>query len=302
MFTFDATPLTFVGLLVMFAWCTVWCTWELTRARTTSQRISGALHLLMAAVMLLMVPGALWRPLTSVIGTPALTLVFALATAWFVGLAVEGWREAGRRGAAHPAAHAAMFAAMTWHLAAMAIMGAHMSAGAAARGGMSGHGQMSGPAGTAGQGGMSMAEWRAAESQPGGVMWLIALIGVPFMAYLLVAGIAALVRVAQPRAAANDACPCGADCRCGPSCACATAHPALPEGARLLAVIGAGAGASEPIGWAAPAVHLCRVESPVGSPGYRLAALSDAGMNLGMFWMSTGLMTALLPFFRHLAF
>ncbi|MDO5498475.1 MAG: DUF5134 domain-containing protein [Propionibacteriaceae bacterium] len=37
-----------------------------------------------------------------------------------------------------------------------------------------------------------------------------------------------------------------------------------------------------------------------GNP--RLAAAADFAMNFGMFWMSTGLMVALLPFFAHLSF
>ena len=46
----------------------------------------------------------------------------------------------------------------------------------------------------------------------------------------------------------------------------------------------------------------CHEERPVGSPRFRMAAASDFAMNFGMFWMSTGLMTPLLPFFALLAF
>lgn len=274
MFTFDATPVKFVGLLVMFLWCTTWCVVELVRARTTSQRVSGALHLMMAVVMLLMVPRPLWQPFAGLVGMPVIVGAFAAATAWFGWLAWDAWRRDGRRAAGHAVAHTAMFAAMTWHLVAMAFKRPHMGPG--------------------------MAEWTATESRPGGVLWIMALVGVPFMAYLLASGIVFLTRVFQPAAEVNDACPCGGECRCGPSCSCASAHDTVHSLERELAVVGGAA--PTPVAQAAPVTHSCRVESPVGSRSYRLAALSDASMNLGMFWMSTGLMTALLPFFGYLAF
>ncbi|MEL4358785.1 MULTISPECIES: hypothetical protein [unclassified Luteococcus] len=37
-------------------------------------------------------------------------------------------------------------------------------------------------------------------------------------------------------------------------------------------------------------------------PARRLEGLSDFAMNFGMFWMSTGLLTPILPFFKYLAF
>lgn len=37
-------------------------------------------------------------------------------------------------------------------------------------------------------------------------------------------------------------------------------------------------------------------------PSARLSSLSDFAMNFGMFWMSTGLLVPVLPFFSHLAF
>ena len=110
-----------------------------------------------------------------------------------------------------------MFAAMTWHLAAMAV-----KASARAELGM-------GPA---------MHQWMEQAGRPGRVLWVFALVGLPFMAYLLVAGVLALRRALRPGAAA----------------------------------------------------------------GRRLAAMSDFAMNFGMFWMSTGLLTPILPFFAALAF
>ena len=111
----------------------------------------------------------------------------------------------------------AMFAAMTWHLTAMAV-----KASARAELGM-------GPA---------MREWMEQAGRPGRVLWVFALVGLPFMAYLLVAGALALWRALRPG----------------------------------------------------------------GAAGRRLAALSDFAMNFGMFWMSTGLLTPILPFFAALAF
>ena len=54
----------------------------------------------------------------------------------------------------------------------------------------------------------------------------------------------------------------------------------------------------------APAAHGdcgCR-DGRSDAVGHRLAALSDFAMNFGMFWMSTGLLTPILPFFAALAF
>ena len=233
MFTFDQTPVKFVGLLVLMTWCTLWCARELARSRGARQRICDALHLLMAVVMLAMVPKPVWTALTGVIPVPVVVAVFAAATLWLVWLtagapgrsarpddaadhACAGRAHAGHAGRAH-AGHAAMFAAMTWHLTAMAV-----KASARAELGM-------GPA---------MREWMEQAGRPGRVLWVFALVGLPFMAYLLVAGALALRRALRPGCAADR----------------------------------------------------------------RLAALSDFAMNFGMFWMSTGLLTPILPFFAALAF
>ena len=241
MFTFDQTPVKFVGLLVLLTWCTIWCARELARSRGARQRICDALHLLMAVVMLAMVPKPVWMALTGAIPVPVVVAAFAAATLWFVWLtagapgrsarsddaadhACAGRAHAGHTGRAHAghtgrahAGHAAMFAAMTWHLAAMAV-----KASARAELGM-------GPA---------MHQWMEQAGRPGRVLWVFALVGLPFMAYLLVAGVLALRRALRPGAAA----------------------------------------------------------------GRRLAAMSDFAMNFGMFWMSTGLLTPILPFFAALAF
>ena len=73
MFSFDDVPVKFIGLLVLFAWCTLWCTYELTRPQNGRQRVSNALHLVMAVVMLLMVARPTWMGLLSIVPIDVLT-------------------------------------------------------------------------------------------------------------------------------------------------------------------------------------------------------------------------------------
>ena len=135
MFTFDQTPVKFVGLLVLLTWCTLWCAHGLARSRGARQRVGATLHLVMAAVMLAMVPKPVWTTLTGVVPVPVIAAAFAAATVWFVWLTAgapgrptdSGSADSGSArarptdsGCTH-AGHAAMFAAMTWHLAAMAV-------------------------------------------------------------------------------------------------------------------------------------------------------------------------------------
>lgn len=60
MFTFSDTPVTFTVLLLLFALCTAWCSYESSRPQNGRQRVSSVLHLAMAVVMLLMVTGPTW--------------------------------------------------------------------------------------------------------------------------------------------------------------------------------------------------------------------------------------------------
>ena len=92
MFTFDHTPVKYVGLLVLLTWCTLWCARELARSRGARQRTCDALHLLMAVVMLAMVPRPVWMALTGAIPVPVVVAAFAAATLWFV------WLTAGAPG------------------------------------------------------------------------------------------------------------------------------------------------------------------------------------------------------------
>lgn len=274
MFAFDEVPVKFIALLVLFAWCTVWCAYELTRPQDGRQRVSNVLHLVMAVVMLLMVARPTWMGLLSIVPINVLTGVFAASTAWFAWLAARTFMDANRRAGAHFVGHALMFAAMTWHVAAMAVMRAHRT-----------------PAG------MDM-EWVGSARQPGGELWLFALVGVPLMAYLLFASVAAIRDVARPSAAVNDACACGTGCRCGSECACSAGHATVAEPS-LVAV---GEGRAAVLVAPATMAFSCHEERPVGSPRFRMAAASDFAMNFGMFWMSTGIMVPLLPFFALLAF
>ena len=261
MFTLADTPVKFVALLALFAWCTVWCTYELTRRQDARQRISNAAHLTMAVVMLLMVARPTWVALTALVPTSALVAAFAVGTAWFGWLAVDGFRAADRRAGLHFCGHATMFAAMTWHLAAMAVKAQH-SAGHQGMGhdGMS-HGGMS-------HGGMSHGA-TGPGAQPGTAMWVFALIGVPLMTYLLAAGVIAIRELTRPRVAELEQATTGAGV--------AVLTPAGPE-------------------------RGCHELRAVGSTAHRLAASCDVAMNFGMFWMSTGLLVPILPFFTVFAF
>lgn len=250
MFTFADSPLKVVGLLVLFVFCTAWSIRELGRTQDRVQRVSNALHLVMSLVMLLMVTPLTWHPVRQVLPPWLLTGVFAASVLWFVALAVS------RRGLRlHYAGHATMFAAMTWHLAGMQVRMATMT----------GTDPLAGPpvhdhtAHThAAHTHAAMAE---AGSGAGDPMRIVALVGLPLMAYLLVAGLLDLVRALR-----------------------AAPAPA-PSRERVLV------GAPTPEIAAEPAA--CHAPRPAASAGYRLAALAGFAMNIGMFWMSTGLLRPL---------
>lgn len=186
MFSPESTPVMFIGLLVAFSWCTLWSLYELTRQQSGTQRISNALHLVMSVVMLLMVARPTWAWLTAVIPTAGWAVVFAAATLWFIWLAVT--RGETR---AHFSSHAAMFAAMAWHLAAMAAMsaakhGSHQNAGG-------------------GRHDMGMGSGHSMGGQPMTEAWWFALVGLPLMTYLLASALFALWRVVKPAAPAASA-------------------------------------------------------------------------------------------------
>jgi len=288
MFAFADTPVKFVGLLMLFAWCTLWSIYELTRPQDARQRISNALHLVMAVVMLLMVAPMTWKGLIAVVPTFALVGLFALSTAWFAWLAVDALRGSDRRGWLHFLGHSAMFGAMTWHLSAMGVMQAARSSGMGMEMG-------SGP-------GMDMGQWMAAQSRPGGTLWIFALVGIPFMTYLLISSLRSLWQAVQPRSAvAEVSCSCGPDCTCGPECSCWVNHAdATVREPELVA-----SGGTVPVRLAvAPAVstHSCHEVRPVGAAKYRFEVIAAFAMSFGMFWMSTGLLVAILPFFALFAF
>lgn len=288
MFAVADMPVKFVGLLILFAWCTAWCIYELTRPQDVRQRISNALHLVMAAVMLLMVAPATWKRLIAVVPTVALVGLFALCTAWFAWLAVDALRASDRRGWLHFLGHAAMFGAMTWHLSAMAVMQAARSRGM-------GMGMGSGP-------GMDMGQWMAVQSKPGGTLWIFAFVGLPFMTYLLISSLRSLWQAVQPRkAVAGATCACGPDCTCGPECSCWVNHASATAREPELVASGGSAPARLAV---APAMttHSCHEVRPVGSAKYRLEVIAAFAMNFGMFWMSTGLLVSILPFFALFSF
>lgn len=264
MFSFDSTPIMFVGLLVLFGWCTIWSGYELTRPQSVRQRVSNALHLAMCLVMLLMVAGPTWTTLTDLVPTPVLAGLFTLATGWFGWLTADAGRAGDRGGLAHFAGHTAMFAAMTWHLAAMAVMAASMAGGHGTATSGDDHGGGHHHPG----GDMEMGDWMTVQSLPGGLLWWFALLGLPLMTYLLGASLRSLWLAVRPSPGVAT----GVDADCG--CVDDQAHPAADLAAHS---------------------HGCHELRPPGSAKFRLAALSDLAMTAGMFWMSTGLLVPILP-------
>ena len=271
----DATPVKFFGLLIMFSYTTGWGIYQLTRPADRRTRISGLLHLWMSIVMLLMVPRSVWQPFVRTIPLPLIAVTQALSVVWFVWLVAK--ERADRSLALHFAGHAAMFAAMTWHLIAMGVKMPHMGPG--------------------------MPAWVKAESSPGGLLWIVALVGVPFMAWLLYAGVRALVETVAPApvqvAEAHDHAHAHHE---------HAHHGNGHDGMNHSGHDHAGMEESATSGTTAVEVrHVlevagCHEPQPLGSPLQRMGRLHDAAMNLGMFWMSTGLMVALLPFMAIFAF
>lgn len=273
MFTLTDTPGKFVILLVLLAGCVVWETVQLTRRPTGARLVSCLLHWFMAVVMFLMVPRTLWQPFHDLLPLPVLIAIFGVGVVWFV---IQAVRAADRHGRLHSIGHAAMFGAMTWHLAGMQVMmsvmgghghdhGAHQHTDHSGHGDMHGHGHGDMP----GHGDM------ADPSAVGGPLWIVAVIGLPFMIYLLVAALVELRRAVRGAGPDHDA----------------------PATERVAEPVGVGAaGATTAV--AEPAVQH-RPESAVAG---RLAALSMFAMNFSMWFMSTGLMVPLLGFMTIFAF
>ena len=192
MFTLTDTPGKFLILLVLFAFCTVWEITQLTRRPAAGQLVSTLLHLWMALVMLLMVPENLWMPFVSVIPMPVIIATMIVGVAWylFLGLRAFSTRGEGPHGPWHHLGHAMMFAAMTWHLWAMHIKHSRMHE---MKSGHMGHGGMD--------------HWKAMASEPGGVLWTAAIVGIPFMIHLLVAAISNVLQAIRgPRGTSESAC------------------------------------------------------------------------------------------------
>lgn len=194
MFTLSATPVKFCVLLALFAFCLAWEAVALVRARGAVGRTSSAAHLVMSVVMLAMVPRSWWMPFHMHLAPlPLLIGLMALGAAWFA------WRTAkaapGHR--THPATCLAMFVTMVWHLWAMQAMMAHtMAMSMPSHGGMD-HSQMdhSHMAGHASMGGMAAKSWQQAASEPGHLLWWVAVAGVVLLAVMLWATTRALSRI-----------------------------------------------------------------------------------------------------------
>ena len=133
MFSVEATPVMFAGLLVMFGWCCVWSLVEVLRVRALEHRVSQVLHLLMSVVMVLMVARTTWTPLRDAVGIPALIALFSLSAAWFVALAIRSRGHAGLVGD-HTGALGAPTPDAAWWVAlvGLPVMGYLLAAGSVA--------------------------------------------------------------------------------------------------------------------------------------------------------------------------
>jgi hypothetical protein len=114
-----ATPVTYVGLLLLFGFTTIQGTFAVMREQSVNQRVGTGFHLLMSVVMVAMVPSTVWRPLTSVVTGWVFVLAMAAGAAWF---ARQLFSATDRDHRLHLAGCTVMFLAMTWHLAAMEIL------------------------------------------------------------------------------------------------------------------------------------------------------------------------------------
>lgn len=240
MFTLADTPVTFTCLSILLAFAGMWSSYELYRSRTASQILCNVAHLAMATVMLVSVPAALWRPVASVISIRILIGAFLGAVVLFCWLGVAPVRGDATRGfAAHFFRDAAMMTAMAWHLGAMAV-----TMPDAARSALHAHL------------GMMMADGNGRE------MRIVAVVGLPAMAYLLISSALSLVRAVHPSVGLT---------------AQPAAGPATTETFRD---------------------H----RRAVGEPVVRLPALAQFAMSFSMLWMSVEFLNPILPFVRHLGF
>ncbi|MDN6512558.1 MAG: hypothetical protein L0K47_04425 [Acidipropionibacterium jensenii] len=190
MFTLTSTPVTFIGLLILFIWCTLWSVRDLLASlgvdippswapaepleHGAPIAVSECFHLAMSVVMLLMVPHSWWGALPGVLTGPVFITVMALGTLWMGAMAAWkiSWLAAG---------HTAMFAAMVWHLASMAS-----------------HSRMGHSATMTGMGDMAHSGMAEGATTVSGLT-LITGIGLPLMVCLVVLGLSGLVRAVTGR-------------------------------------------------------------------------------------------------------
>lgn len=181
MFTLSATPIEFCSLLALFTLSVVSEAANLRRANSSTGRVSSALHLFMAVMMLLMVPKSWWKPVESAFPIGAQIAVMALATCWFIMIALRA--PAGHR--SHSLTCAAMFATMVWHLSVMKIHMDHMAMAmnhSTMSGAMSGTSMAQHQMGSA----MPMAPtWMQTASQPGHQLWWLAVLGTVLVCVML---------------------------------------------------------------------------------------------------------------------
>lgn len=196
MFTLTAIPVKFASLLVLFLFSTLWESRALATAKGAG-RVSHGLHLLMALVMLVMVPRSVWRPLVKVVPLWVFIALMAIGVVWFAWQAIQA--KPGHR--AHAAGCTLMFAAMVWHLVGMSIK-MHTMASMPAGSSMSPMPSMSamasmGATPSASATSVTGMDHSSAMASGHSGAWWIAIVGLPLMAWLLWAGLSALVRAAR---------------------------------------------------------------------------------------------------------
>lgn len=188
MFTLVDNPVTLIGLLILFGWCLIWTVRDLLASvgllgadrparNAWAITVSQCCHVVMSLVMLAMAATSWWVPFSGALTEPVLIGVFGAATLWMAAMAVwrVSWLAVG---------HTLMFAAMVWHLSAMATMAGSMASSHASSAGMGGMGSMAG---------------HDMSGQMSGLT-LVTGIGLPLMAALLILGVSGLVRVVTAKA------------------------------------------------------------------------------------------------------
>ncbi|MDO5534659.1 MAG: hypothetical protein Q4F65_08415 [Propionibacteriaceae bacterium] len=265
MFTFAENPVTWVGLFVLLVGSTLWLCYELVRPLGRRERATHTALLVLSVTLTLMVSQATWPALIRIVPVWTLVGLFLALAVRFVYVLVDIRRSGGRNASVY-AAHAALFLAMCWHLSCLAVR-----------------------RGLAAESSDALAD----ASAPGGTLWVLALVGLPFMVFLFGYSIGCLLHLVfapAPTAGASGVPGAsGASGECGPECPCQADASVGVRHARQGGV-------------AVKALPLCPSLHPVGSTRYRLRELCDFALTFSLFWASAPIMVPVLPWFGALTF